>query len=268
MADLRVGLIGHGAVGRRVAELVADGAAGSARIVGVLVRDPQGGDSHRARQPAPFVGTAADLIALRPDVVVEAAGHDALRTYVPPILEAGIEVLAISVGALADDATLQEISAAAERGGTRLRVPSGAIAALDGISAAAVGRVERVVHTVRKPPATLLPPAEAEAVMASGRERELFAGPAREAAQRFPANVNVVAAVSLAGIGVDRTEARVVADPGVTRNTHEVEVEGAFGRLTVRIENVPSDNPKTGLIVAQSIVRTLRAYGEKIVVGS
>jgi aspartate dehydrogenase len=264
--DLRVGLIGHGAVGRRVAELVADGAAGDARIVGVLVR----GDRSEAPSPGdatPFVRTAAELIALSPSVVVEAAGHEAVRTYVPEVLEAGIEVLAISVGVFADDATLQAIRLAAERGGTRLRVPSGAIAALDAVSAAAVGRVERAVHTVRKPPASLMPPDEAAAVIASGLEHELFFGPAREAALLFPANVNVVAAVSLAGIGLDRTHARVIADPRVVRNTHEVELEGDFGRLSVKIENTPSENPKTGRIVAMSIVRALRAYGEPVVVG-
>jgi aspartate dehydrogenase len=162
---------------------------------------------------------------------------------------------------------LEEVRAAAERGGTRLRVPSGAIAGLDAISSASVGRIEHVIHTVRKPPNALLPEDEAAAVMAGGEPVELYAGSAREAARLFPANVNVVAAVSLAGIGLDRTQARVVADPSVTRNTHEVSVEGHFGKLMVRIENTPSENPKTGRIVALSVVRSLRAYGESVVVG-
>ena len=178
-----------------------------------------------------------------------------------------MEVLALSVGALADAALYETVKAAAERGGSRIRVPSGAIAALDAISAAAVGHLERVTHTVRKPPGALLPPAEAAEVIASGQPRELFAGSGREAALRFPANVNVVAAVSLAGLGLDRTEARVVADPGVTYNTHDVRVEGAFGRLSITIENTPSENPKTGRIVSLSLVRALRAYGEPIIVG-
>jgi aspartate dehydrogenase len=255
-------------IGREVSELVHDGAAGDVVIIGVLVRDParygRASDVHRF----PFVDSAAALANLRPDVVVEAGGHDAFRQHVPPLLEAGIEVLGLSVGALADEETLRLVRAAAERGGTRLRVPSGAIAALDAISSAAVGRVERVVHTVRKPPIALLDEAEADAVMAAGEPRELFAGPGREAAALFPANVNVVAAVSLAGIGLDRTEARVIADPSVTRNTHEVLVEGVFGRLQVRIENTPSENPKTGRIVALSVVRVLRSYGESVVVGA
>lgn len=265
--ERRVALIGFGAVGRQVLALVADGAAGDVDIVAVLVRDSARYAAEADRHRIPFVGSVAEILALRPDIVVEAAGHDAFRSHVPPILEAGVEVLAISVGALADPDTLEIVRTAAQRGGTRLRVPSGAIAALDAISAAAVGRLERVTHTVRKPPIGLLPPDEAAEVVASGRPRELFAGPAREAALRFPANVNVVAAVSLAGIGLDRTEARVVADPGVTRNVHELLVEGTFGRLTVTMENNPSENPKTGRIVPLSVARALRAYSEPIVVG-
>jgi aspartate dehydrogenase len=263
---LRVGLIGYGAVGREVHARVADDPTHPIEVVGVLVRDP----SHyteTALLGVPFVRSVDELTALRPDLAVEAAGHDAFRDHVPALLAAGVDVLAISVGALAEEATFERVRAAAAAGGARLRVPSGAIAALDAISAAAVGDVDRVTHIVRKPPIALLPAEEAAEVVRSGRPRELFAGSAREAALRFPANVNVVAAVSLAGIGLDRTEARVVADPAVVRNTHEVVVEGWFGRLAVTMENIPSENPKTGRIVALSLVRALRAYSEPIVVG-
>ncbi|HYH91742.1 MAG TPA: aspartate dehydrogenase [Candidatus Saccharimonadales bacterium] len=265
---VRVVVIGFGAVGRQLHDLVADGAAGEAEVVGFLVRDLARYREIAARQKVPLVASVSDALALHPDVVVEAAGHDAMRSVVPAFLAAGCDVIAISAGALADPDLVDEIRAAAERGAARLRVPSGAIAGLDAISAAAVGRIERVRHTVRKPPATLLPPDEAAAVVAAGEPRELYEGTAREAAIRFPANVNVVAAVSLAGIGLDRTMVQVVADPGVTRNTHEVLVEGAFGRLEVTIANTPSENPKTGVIVAQSLARVLRAYGETIVVGA
>lgn len=263
----RAGLVGFGAIGRQVVQLVRDDAAGRAKVVGVLVRDP---DRYPAsvRDGIPFVGDVKGLLALNPTVVLEAAGHEALRTHIPPILAAGVDVIGVSVGALADPDTLAAVQAAAKRGGAQLRIPSGAIAALDAISAAAVGRIDRVTHTVRKPPLGLLPPDEAAAVTATGQPRELFVGTAREAALLFPANVNVVAAVSLAGIGLDRTQARVIADPGVVRNTHELLVEGAFGRLSVTIENIPSDNPKTGRIVPLSLVRTLRAYSEEIVVGA
>lgn len=263
----RVALLGYGVIGREVCELVQDRAAGSVEIVGALVRDPGRYARAAQRHDFPFVADVDALLHLRPELVVEAAGHEAFREHVPAILEAGVDVLALSVGALADPDTMARVEAATQRGHSRLRVPSGAIAGLDAISAASVGRIERVVHTVRKPPATLLEAGEAADISRAGQPVEIFAGTAREAALRFPANVNVMAAVSLAGVGLDRTEARVVADPTVTRNTHEVSVDGAFGRLFVRIENEPSANPKTGLIVAMSVVRSLRAASESIVVG-
>jgi aspartate dehydrogenase len=262
-----VALLGYGAIGRAVCERAAAGGAGPVVIVGVLVRDPGRHAEARDRHGIPFVADVAALLDLRPDLVVEAGGHEAFRQHVPVILEAGVDVLSLSVGALADPETMTRTEAAAKRGGSRLRVPSGAIAALDAISAAAVGHIDRVVHTVRKPPATLIEGPRAAEIVAAGEPVELFAGTAREAALRFPANVNVIAAVSLAGIGLDRTEARILADPDVTRNVHEVEVTGEFGRLFVRIENEPSENPKTGKIVAMSVVRALRAAGESIVVG-
>lgn len=265
--ELRVAIIGFGAVGRDVEKLIRDGAAGATRLVAALVVEPARYARDADRLGIPFVADAAHIVALRPDLVVEAAGHEAFRSHVPEVLAAGIDVVALSVGALADPATMDAVMEAAERGNARLRVPSGAIAGLDAISAAAVGGIDRVTHTVRKPPVGLLSADEAATVMRSGQPRELFSGPAREAAILFPANVNVVAAVSLAGIGLDRTQSRVIADPGVTRNTHDVEVEGDFGHLWIRIENIPASNPKTGRIVAFSVARTLRAYSERIVVG-
>ena len=262
-----VALLGYGAIGRAVSELVEARAAGQVEIIGALVRDPSRYAKEHERHGFPFVDGVEALLGLHPELVVEAGGHDAFRQHVPLILEAGVDVLSLSVGALANPETLARTEAAAAAGGSRLRVPSGAIAALDAISAAAVGHVDRVVHTVRKPPATLIEGPRAAEIVAAGQPVELYAGTAREAALLFPANVNVIAAVSLAGIGLDRTEARILADPAVSRNVHEVLVEGEFGRLFVRIENEPSENPKTGRIVAMSVVRALRAYSESIVVG-
>jgi aspartate dehydrogenase len=262
-------LIGFGAVGGAVARMIQEGAAGPATLVGVVVRDPERHEADRARLGIPFVADAQAVVALRPDVVLEAGGHDAFRQHIPTLLAAGVDVIALSVGALADPDVLADVERAAKSGGSRLRIPSGAIAALDAISAGAVGGLDRVVHTVRKPPAALLDGEAAGEVIQSGEPRVLYAGPARAATRLFPANVNVVAAVSLAGIGFDRTEVRVIADPSITHNTHEVEVEGAFGRLQVRIENVPSDeNPKTGRIVALSLVRALRGLSEQVVAGA
>jgi aspartate dehydrogenase len=179
-----------------------------------------------------------------------------------------VTLVTISAGALADEALLARLEAAARECGARIIVPSGAIAGLDGIESAAALGIDSVTHIVRKPPIALLPADEAAAVVASGEPRELYRGPARESVARFPANVNVVAAVSLAGIGLDRTQAVVIADPALRHNTHEVIAEGSFGRIRVQVENVPSpQNPKTGVLTAGSILRVLRRLDATLSVG-
>ena len=259
---MRVGLIGLGAIGKAVVRLIAAEAADRVTLVGVVVRDPG-----RARQSPgfPVVGTAAELLALGPEVVIEAGGHAAIGRHGPAILLAGCDLIAVSVGALAEPATYAALLGAAEAGGGRIIVASGAIGGLDAISSATLGGLERVTHTTRKPPRSLLDPAEADALTAA---REIFRGSAREGALRFPESINVAAAVSLAGIGLDRTEVCVIADPAVTRNHHEVVAEGAFGAIRFTIENVPSDdNPRTGRLVASSIVRALLRRRDALVVG-
>jgi aspartate dehydrogenase len=260
---LRAGLIGLGAIGGGVAAIARERHADDIEIVGALVRDPA-----RSRGPAPsgpLVRTVAELLAARPEIVAEVAGHEALRQHGMAVLRAGVDLLTVSAGALADPALCDALVEAAREGGARLRVVSGAIGALDAIAAAAVGGLDRVTHTTRKPAGALLSEAEAAALRAP---RELFRGPAREGVLRFPESVNVAAAVSLAGIGFDRTELVVVADPAIDRNRHEVTAEGAFGTLRFEIANVPTpENPRTGRIVAMSVVRALLDHRTALVVG-
>lgn len=268
-ARLRVALIGYGASGALVGELLRAGAGGPVDVTGVLVRDPARHAADAAATGWRFTVDLGALLGTRPHLVAELAGHDALRAYGEEVLRAGVDLLTLSVGALADDALRARLVAAAEAGDARILVPSGAIAGLDAIGAAALLGLDRVEHRVRKPPRALLDGAAADEVTAGGVPVELYAGPAREAAVRFPANVNVVAAVSLAGLGVDATEAAVVADPGITRNTHEVTAEGDFGRLSLRLENRPSPaNPKTGVLTAASVVRAIRRRTERLVIGA
>lgn len=257
----RVGLIGLGAIGRAVVRITRERFPTEIDIVGALVRDPA-----RPRPAGPtVVGDLAALLELRPEVVVEVAGHEALRAHGPVVLRTGFDLIAVSVGALADPAVEEQLRAAARAGGARLRIASGAIGALDAIAAAAIGGLERVTHTTRKPARALLALDEAVALKA---EREVFRGPAREGVRLFPESVNVAAAVSLAGLGLDRTELRVIADPTIERNRHEVVAEGAFGTLRFEIANVPSDdNPRTGRIVAMSVVHELLARRASVAIG-
>jgi aspartate dehydrogenase len=254
---LRVGLIGLGAIGLGVLHLLRDDA--DIEVVGAVVRDA---DKPRALLTCTSLD---DLLALRPDVVVEVGGHDALRCHGPSVLRAGIDLIMLSVGALADPKLEVELTCAARDGGARAIVASGAIGGLDAIAAAAIGGLERVTHTTRKPARALLDADEAARLTAP---RELFRGTAREGALLFPENINVAAAVSLAGLGLDRTTVCVVADPSLTRNTHEVVAEGTFGELRFEIRGIPSDdNPRTGRIVAMSVVHTLRQLRAPLVIG-
>ena len=237
---MRVGLIGLGAIGQGVLRLLQAG--DGIDVVGALVASP---NKPRPGHHAPgLYRRIEDLIALEPEVVVEAAGHAALRCYGPLVLRSGIDLLMVSVGALADPASEAAIREAASVGKSQAIVVSGAIGALDSLAAANVCGLTSVTHTTRKPPRNLLP---ADAAASLREPKMLFNGSARDGVLRFPESVNVAAAVSLAGVGLDRTELRVIADPSVDRNCHEVVAEGEFGRFTFQINNVPSDtNPRTG----------------------
>jgi aspartate dehydrogenase len=265
---LRVGLIGYGAIGRRLAEAIVAGEAGDCELGAVLVRRPERiGPDAVSRLGCLVTGDAADFLATSLDLVVEVAGHDAFKAYAEDVLRQGKDLLAISIGALADARFEERLRRTAHDYGRRVYLATGAIAGLDAISAGAVGGLESVTHSVRKPPAGLLPPDEIAAATASGMPRVLYEGPAREAAMRFPENVNVAAAVSLAGLGLDKTTVRVVADPTVLRNTHEIDVKGEFGELKILLQNIPTENPKTGRLTAMSMVKALRSLTANVVVG-
>lgn len=261
-APTRAALIGLGAIGMAVARIVREDRSGEIEIVAALVRDTR---RDRGAGGPRVVASLDELIALRPEAVAEVGGHDALRQHGARVLRAGIDLLTVSAGALADQRLHDELLHAATEGRSRIRVASGAIGALDAIAAAAVGGLDRVTHTTRKPARALLPADEAAALRSP---RVLYRGPAREGVRRFPESVNVAAAVSLAGIGLDRTELVVIADPAIDRNRHEVIAEGAFGWLRFEIANVPSDeNPRTGKIVAMSVVRALLDRRAALLVG-
>ncbi|HLJ61774.1 MAG TPA: aspartate dehydrogenase [bacterium] len=266
---MRVGIVGFGAVGQQIAAAMDRGVPGAA-LAAITSRDLDAARRHAERllrRPPPVV-TLADAVA-RSDLVVEAAPAAAFPEIARATLAAGKELLVLTVGALLDahDAYV----ALARRHGGVIRVASGAIGGLDAIAAAAVGAVESVTMTTRKPPQGL---AGAPYLAAHGIDltdlsgpRVVFEGSAREAWQGFPANVNVSAAVSLAGIGPDRTRLRIVADPALDRNIHDVEVTGEFGRFAVHIENRPSANPRSGVLTALSVIATIRRLTGPLRVG-
>jgi aspartate dehydrogenase len=253
---LRVGLLGLGAIGTALADLVARDRASSIELVGAVVRDPE-----RPRSaPVTPLTSVDELLELRPDVVGEAAGHAALRTFGPPCLRASVPLVLLSVGALADTTFEEELVAAAVKGETTATIASGGTGALDMIASAAQGRLDEVVHTIVKPPRAL------------GVEvnvyTELFRGPAREAAAGFPQNANIAAAVALAGMGLDRSVVVIAADPQATTNRQVIDVRGLFGSLHAEIDNLPSPaNPRTAAIVAMSLKHALEKRSAPLIVG-
>ncbi|CAN5511707.1 aspartate dehydrogenase [soil metagenome] len=257
---VRVGLIGLGAIGGSVVQRAAE--HDEIELVGAVVRDPS---RPRPEGSPPVFGSLDELLERQPEVVVEVAGHDGLRQHGPAVLRAGCDLYFVAVGALADPDTERELLAAARESGRQAKIISGAIGALDAIAGASIGELRSVTHTTRKPAATLMPPDEASALTGAV---ELFSGSAREGALKFPESVNVAAAVSFAGLGLDGTTLRVLADPDIDRNRHEVEAEGEFGTLRFEIMNVPSaDNPKSGSLVAMSIIHQLRQRRGGLVIG-
>lgn len=267
---VQFGLIGYGAVGRQLVAAQEAGQLGRARLGALLVRSPEKLDAaERQRLGSPVCGSLEEFLATPIRVAVETAGQTALRQYAAPVLESGRDLLVISYGAFGDAAFYERCLAAADRGGSRLLIASASLAGLDGIQAAATGHVSEVVHSVRKPPhAWLGTPAEQMVDLTHLREPFLiYDGPARGAVTRFPANVNVGCAVALAGIGLDRSRLQIWADPYITVNVQEIRVIGALGTIQVSMQDVPSDNPKSGRLTYGGLIKALRNLAGPVMIG-
>ncbi len=204
----------------------------------------------------------------RSDLVVEAASQDVVGDIGPMILSAGKDLLIISVGALVDDRLWSELKKLAGENNARIYLPSGAIAGIDGLISASRADIEFVRLTVRKPPKGLsLPPSmqsRCEELVHIREPMTLFDGSARDAVKIFPKNVNVAATLAIAGIGFDRTEVKIIADPSVSLNRHLIEIRGRFGEMRVEMENQPSTtNPRTSYLAPLSAISTI----ERIISG-
>ena len=262
---MKVGLIGGGTIARLFLEHIRRGDLGKARVVAIAGRDERSRGKQLAREfRIPFVVGARALVAKKPDVVVEAASHESVREYGAAVLGKGIGLIVLSCGALCDDALRAKLERAAAKTGALLSVPSGGIGGLDALKAACVAGVEEVTIAVTKPAAAWKGIAYVEKLgvdLDALREpRVLFEGPAREGVPHFPANVNIAAVLSMAGIGFDRTRLRVVADPALRFNTHYIEVKGRTGRISIKLENVPApENPKTAWLACYSALAALKA---------
>lgn len=245
---MNIAIIGHGAIATFVR-----GALERHDVIEVaqIVRPGKEGPGR--------VSSVADLPA-GCDLVVDCGGHAALAAHGPEALRRGMDVLTVSLGALADRDLMAVLRNAADAGRARLQVASGAIGGLDALRAARAGRLDRVTYVGRKPPAGWAGSAAEDVLdLAAVTDAALhFDGSARDAALRYPRNANVAAAVALAGIGFDDTRVQLIADPAISRNIHEVSAQGAFGSFTFTIagHGLPA-NPKSSALAAMSVVSAI-----------
>jgi aspartate dehydrogenase len=265
---ISIGIVGCGAIARAILG-AADRGTLTVPVAGVASRSEARARSFLSTltNPPPLLERTA--VIERADLVIETAGGDIVPDLARETFAAGKDLMVISIGALLNHMELFDL--ARERR-CRLLLPSGAIAGIDAVKGACSGRVDFVRLTSRKPPAALegAPFVREHGIVLSDLEEErvLFTGPARMAVRGFPDNLNVSAALSLAGIGPDATTVSIAVVPGLERNCHDIEVEGEFGRLHVHLENIPGENPRTGRLTALSMIRAIQDAADYVRIGT
>jgi aspartate dehydrogenase len=273
---LKVALIGCGAIGTVLAKAIDGGRAGDAKLGWVYDLKPEKCRTlaRSLRSKPKIAKSVSDIYADRTvELVIEAASQQAVKQYSLDVLRSGKDLMVMSVGAFANEKLLKSVRAAAEQHSRKIYIPSGAVLGIDGIKAAELGKIQEVVLTTRKPPAAL---AYGDYIQKHRikldklkQPKVIFDGPARKAVKAFPASVNVAATLSLAGIGFDRTRVRIVADPTIKRNIHEIRVRGSSGEFITEAKNVPfPESRRTSYLAALSAIRTLRNLSEIVRVGT
>lgn len=253
---LRVALIGWGAINRTVATLVADRPID---IVAVAVRSLEP-ERHGLPRGAELITSPSALADLDLDVVAEAAGRESVDPWGHATLRAGADLIISSVSALADEELLTSLRETAAQNAARITISTGALGGVDALGGARLMGIDHVEHRIVKPPpAWSGTPAEQLCDLTSlDAETVFFSDSASQAAIAFPKNANVAMTTALAGIGPEKTQITLVADPSATSNTHEIHAHGAFGTLDVSIANSPlPDNPKSSAMAALNLARAL-----------
>jgi aspartate dehydrogenase len=264
----KVAIAGFGAIGFEVAAALDRGIE-NLQLTAVSAKDQSRAAEKVSKFRNPPQVLPIEQLEPLADIVVECAPAPLLRPIAEPFLAAGKTAIVLSVGALLKNDDLIDL---ARRSGGQIVVPTGALIGLDAVSAANEGEIRSVRMITRKPVAGLLgaPYLEERRIDIEKISEPvcIYRGTPREAAVGFPANLNVSVALSLAGIGPDRTTLEIWADPAINRNMHHIEVESDSARFSMAIENIPSDNPKTGRITALSVIAYLRKLTSPLRVGS
>lgn len=256
----RVGLIGYGAIGRSIIDLWRAVPSSSFAIVGVCARPNQVEHARAALPHGTLVcESIEELLVAAPDSIVEAAGHAVVRSHGAYILQKGVSLYLLSVGALADSALRDSLLAAAREGGSRILIPAGALAGFDGLLTLACDRLRSVKYTSTKPSRAWegTSATEKHTLERLTDPTVIFEGSAGEAARLFPKNANLAASVALAGIGFEKTQVVLIADPQAKGNTGTIEAVSDTTTITLKVASHPSDNPKTSANVGASVIAAL-----------
>ncbi|MEM1723509.1 MAG: aspartate dehydrogenase [Candidatus Jordarchaeales archaeon] len=273
---MNVAIIGCGVIGSTLAKAIDEGRAGSVKLIYLFdVNREKAVKLASSLKGKPKVAESVnEILSDRSvDLVIEAAAPSAVKEYGEKILLSGKNLMVMSVGAFSDQDFYEKILRIVRERNVHVYIPSGAVSGIDAIKAASMESIERVELVTRKPPAAFK---GNEYVKQKGVDLDklkeplvLFEGTAREAARLFPKGMNVALTISLAGIGADKTKVKVVADPTIKKNVHEIYVEGAFGKLTCITQNFPSpENPETSYLAALSAIKTLKQLTERFKVGT
>lgn len=266
---MKIGIVGCSTIGSGLALAIEQKFKGKASLVALCDIDKQKAASLVSKlAKAPLILPLDELIE-KCDLVVEAASASISAKVARRALLASKDVMIMSVGGLVES----DVFELANVKHCHIYMPSGAICGLDGVKSATIGKISRVTLTTRKPPKGLegAPYVVQNKIDLNSISEEtiIFEGNALEAIQGFPKNVNVAVALSFAGIGLLKTRVRIVCSPEYATNTHEVEVEGEFGRLTTKTENVPApQNPRTSYLAVLSAIATLRGILDYVRIGT
>lgn len=272
MDNVKLAIIGCGAIGTEICKAIDKGVI-NAELAGIYDRNREHCKKLLSSlNNKPEILPPEELIS-RADVVVECASQEAVREFGAYVLEKGKDLMILSSGALMDSMLLKKLITAAKEHDCKLYVPSGAISGIDGLKSASIARINRVVLSTTKNPLGLKDaPFVLENKIDLGsfhKKTLLFEGKAEEAVKGFPANVNVAATLSMAGIGAKETKVKVFVDPEAKENIHEIVVVGDFGKLTCAVENVPSKaNPRTSYLASLSAIATLKKITEPLQIGT
>ncbi|MDP3066132.1 MAG: aspartate dehydrogenase [Methanobacteriaceae archaeon] len=254
---MKVGILGCGAIANIITSFAQEGKLG-VEIAFFYDRDMERAENLASQVDGRVVLNLEDMLE-EVDLVIEAASPQAVEKMVPIILEKGKDVLIMSVGGLINPATRKNLEAIAKKNNAKIYAPSGAIVGLDGIKAASIGKIKKATLVTRKPPRSL--------GIDTLEKTILYQGKASAAVEKFPLNINVAAALSIAaGMEID---VEIIADPEVDRNMHEVVVVGDFGEFRTVTENVRcAINPKTSVLAAYSAIKLLNSLNENLRVGT